>query len=331
MKILVTGGTGFVGSHTVRALLDAGHGIRLLARNRARVNMTGVEVADGDVTDAAAVAKAVAGCDAVLHAASVYSLQWKKHAEMRRVNVAGTRIVLEAGIAAGCNPVVHVSSSVALMGGTPRGAALSADSPLGNPMGVYAKTKRDSDAVARELQAKGHPVVITYPGSVWGPDDPYLGESCVLALQMARGLVPLTTTGGFGVVDVRDVAAVHVASMKRHDGPRRYPALGWYVRHNDLQRTVCAAAGVSRVNIALPPPIVMMNVPFFQLLAAMGIHWANSAEGAYIVWRDNRSDNSASTRELGVSFRPLEESVRDTVAWLQAAGHLRVQASSRAG
>lgn len=324
MKVLVTGGTGFVGSHSVRALLAAGHQVRLLARSAARVALKGVEVAEGDVTDTAAVAKAVAGCDAVLHAASVYSLQWSKHAEMRRVNAAGTRIVLEAGIAAGCNPVVHVSSVVALLGGTPRGGTVFADSPVGNPMGVYAKTKRDSEVVARELQAKGHPVVICYPGSVWGPEDPYLGESSVMALQMARGLVPLTTTGGFPLVDVRDVAAVHAGLMQRHDGPKRYPALGRYVRHCDLQRMVCEAAGVSRVNIPLPMPLVMMNLPFFHLLAAARIHWASSAEGAYIAWRDNRPDNGASERELGVAFRPVEESVRDTVAWLKAAGHLRV-------
>jgi len=324
MKVLVTGGTGFVGSHIVRALLASGHEVRLLARSPSRVSLQGVEVAEGEVTDATAVGKAVAGCDAVLHAASVYSLQWKKHAEMRRVNVAGTRLVLEAGLAAGCNPVVHVSSLVALLGGTPRGGVISAESPVGNPMGVYAKTKRDSELVARELQAKRHPVIITYPGSVWGPQDPYLGESSVMALQMARGFVPLTTTGGFSLVDVRDVAAVHAGLMHPHDGPKRYPALGRYVRHCDLQRMVCEAAGVRRLNLPLPTLLVMANLPFFQLLGAAGLHWANSAEGAYITWRDNRADNGVSERELGVNFRPVQDTVRDTVTWLKAAGQLRL-------
>jgi nucleoside-diphosphate-sugar epimerase len=215
MKVLVTGGTGFVGTHSVRALLAAGHAVRLLLRDPARVHTPEVEVAVGDVTDAAAVARAVAGCDALLHGASVYSFRRGRYADMRRVNVAGTRIVLEAGLAAGCNPVVHVSSFVALLGGTPRGGVLTADSPIGAPMGVYAQTKRDSDALARELQAGGKPVVITYPGSVWGPDDPYLGESCQMALHIARGHTPLTSTGRFCVVDVRDVAAVHAVAPVR--------------------------------------------------------------------------------------------------------------------
>lgn len=324
MKVLVTGGTGFVGSHSVRALLAAGHDVRLLARDLARVGLRNAELAAGDVTDAAAVAKAVAGCEAVLHCANVYSLQWKKRAEMRRVNIAGTRIVLEAGIAAGCNPVVHVSSIVALLGGTPRGATISADSPVGDPLGVYAKTKRDAELVARELQAKRHPVAISYPGSVWGPADPYLGESSVTALQMARGLVPLTTPGRMQIVDVRDVAAVHARLMKRHEGPKRYPALGHAVSHADVQRMVCRAAGVTRVNIPIPTPLVAMNIPFFWLIARAGIHWSVSPDGAWFAWRDNGTDNSLTERELGVSFRPAEDSVRDTVAWLKAAGHLRV-------
>lgn len=324
MKVLVTGGTGFVGSHSVRALLGAGHEVRLLARDPARVTQKAVEIARGDVTDAAAVAKAVAGCDAVLHAGSVYSLERKRNAEVRRVNAPGTRIVLEAGLAAGCNPVVHVSSIMALLGGTPRSATIFADSPPGDPVGVYARSKRDSDLIARGLQAQGHPVVITYPGGVWGPQDPYLGESSRMALQMARGLVPLTSMGRFGVVDVRDVAAVHAALMKRHDRPARYPAFGNSIRHCDLHRMVCNAAGVRRLNLPSPALMAYCSIPMFQLIAAAGVHWAHTPDGAYLVWCDHPVDNGASERELGATFRPAEESVRDTVAWLKQAGHLRV-------
>lgn len=324
MKVLVTGGTGFVGSHSVRALLDAGHHVRLLIRDRARARVQGVELAEGDVIDQAAVEKAVAGCDAVLHAASVYSLQRRKYAAVRRVNVAGTKTVLEAGLAAGCNPVVHVSSVVALLGGTPRGGVLHAESPLGDPFGVYARSKRDSDIVARELQARGRPVAITYPGSVWGPDDPYLGESCVMAMQTARGLAPLTTTGRMHIVDVRDVAQVHARLMQPHDRPMRYPAFGHAVRHCDVLRMVCRAAGVSRPNLPVPPWFAWLNIPFFWLVAMAGVHWSTSPDGAYYTSRDYGADNGATERALGVAFRPAEESIRDTVAWLKAAGHLKL-------
>jgi len=232
--------------------------------------------------------------------------------------------VLEAAIAAGCNPVVHVSSVVALLGGTPRGGTLSADSPVGAPFGVYMGTKRDSEIVARDLQVRGHPVVTTYPGSVWGPDDPYLGESSVSALQMARGLVPFTSLGRMQVVDVRDVAAVHAQAMKRHDAPKRYTALGHAVTHADVQRMVCAAAGVKRLNLPAPASMVVTAIPFFWLVARAGVHWADTPDGAWLTWRDNDTDDSGTRRELGVTFRPAQESIRDTVAWLKAAGHLKL-------
>ncbi|HEU0306044.1 MAG TPA: NAD-dependent epimerase/dehydratase family protein [Lysobacter sp.] len=322
MQVLVTGGTGFVGSHSVRALLAAGHRVRLLARDPARASVSGVEVASGDVTDPDAVRRAVAGCDAVLHAASVFSVKRAKYAEMRRVNVTGTRTVLEAGLAAGCNPVVHVSSVVALLGGTPRGGTISADSPVGDPFGVYAKTKRDSELVARELQAQGRPVLTTYPGSVWGPDDPYLGESSMMAMQAARGFTPMTSTGRMQIVDVRDVAEVHARLMRPHAAPARYAAFGHAVRHCDMHRMVCRAAGVARLNLPVPPLLAITGLPLFWLVALAGVHWSTSPDGAWLTWRDNGVDNDATTRALGVRFRPAEDAIRDTVTWLKATGRL---------
>jgi nucleoside-diphosphate-sugar epimerase len=132
MKVLVTGGTGFVGSHSVRALLAKGHQVKLLARNPKRVEMKDVDVAAGDVTDRAAVAKAVAGCDAVLHCASIYSLEARKNAEMLRVNVGGTRNVLEAGVAAA--PVFQlIAAAGAHLPNSAEGAYLTwRDHPVGN-------------------------------------------------------------------------------------------------------------------------------------------------------------------------------------------------------
>lgn len=67
----------------------------------------------------------------------------------------------------------------------------------------------------------------------------------------------------------------------------------------------------------------MLTLPLFKAIAALGIHWANSPDGAYIAWRDNHPDNTVAVRELGVRFRSVEEAVRDTVVWLGSAGHLR--------
>lgn len=136
-KVLVTGGTGFVGSHSVAALHRAGHDVRMLVRSRDKVpkalNPHDVEVDDivqGDVLDRDSLSAAVDGCDAMLHAANVFSFHPRTHATMLEVNVTGTRLVMEMASKAGLNPVIHVSSVLALL---PAEGPLSADSPVGEP------------------------------------------------------------------------------------------------------------------------------------------------------------------------------------------------------
>jgi dihydroflavonol-4-reductase len=125
MRVLVTGGTGYVGSHTVAALVEAGHEVRLLVRARERVAPAvaplGLRPSDldtivGDVTDPAAVEEAVRGCEAVVHAGSAFSLESRDARRIRQLNVRGTDLVLGAAHRAGLDPIVYVSSIVALRG-----------------------------------------------------------------------------------------------------------------------------------------------------------------------------------------------------------------------
>lgn len=191
MRVLVTGGTGFVGSHTVAALVEHGHRVRLLARSRNRVEPAltphGVEVSDvviGDVTDQSAVEQAMAGCEALIHAANVFSFDPRHVEAMSTINEHGTEIVLTEASKVGLDPIVHVSSLVALL---PSDGPLTPDSEVGTPGPAYSKSKAAAEHVARSFQAGGAPVVITYPGSVWGPHDPYLGEK-PMAIDRAAAL-----------------------------------------------------------------------------------------------------------------------------------------------
>jgi nucleoside-diphosphate-sugar epimerase len=144
LLVLVTGGTGYVGSHSVAALVKAGHRIRVLARSPEKIpaaldplGVNGVEKAIGDVTEPAAVERALEGCDAVLHAASVFSLDARKADEMNRVNVRGTEIVLGTAHRLGLDPIVYVSSELALL--PPAGReVLTPDSPVNGHRGPIA-------------------------------------------------------------------------------------------------------------------------------------------------------------------------------------------------
>jgi nucleoside-diphosphate-sugar epimerase len=249
MLVLVTGGTGYVGSHSVVALIGAGHRVRVLARAPERVSaalgplgVEGVERVIGDVTDPTVVERALEGCDAVLHAASVFSLDARKADEMRAVNVRGTDVVLGTAHRLGLDPIVYVSSELALLPPTD-GEVLTADSPVGQPPGPYCRSKADAELVARNYQAVGAPVVSVMPAAVWGPEDPHFGEGVTLATNVLRKRYRIVMRGGMHIADVRDVAAVLVAVMERGRGPRSYMVSGQYISLPELIRTLAELSG----------------------------------------------------------------------------------------
>jgi len=207
MRVLVTGGTGYVGSHAVAALVESGHEVRLLVRSPDRVVASlgplGVSVPDvavGDITDAGSIDAALAGSDAVVHAASVYSLDPRDAPTIAATNVRGTETVLDAALRAGVDPIVYVSSYVGLL---PSTDVLGPGSPVGHPTPPYARSKADSEIVARRHQEEGDPIVSVIPGSIWGPHDPYCGKSCRLVSGILRTRLPFGFGVGLRIADVR--------------------------------------------------------------------------------------------------------------------------------
>jgi dihydroflavonol-4-reductase len=270
LLVLVTGGTGYVGSHAIAALAAAGHRIRILARSPEKVpaalgplGVDGVETAIGDVTEPAAVQRALEGCEAVLHAASVFSMDARKAGEMNSVNVRGTEIVLGTAHRLGLDPIVYVSSEVALLPPADR-EVLTPDSPVQRPPGPYCRSKADAELVARRFQALGAPVVSVMPAAVWGPHDPHLGEGVTLVTNVLRNRYPVVMPGGMHIADVRDVAAVLAAVLQPGRGPRSYMVAGHYVTMPDILRTLGDLSG-RRLRFVILPALA---VALLQLRSA---------------------------------------------------------------
>jgi nucleoside-diphosphate-sugar epimerase len=333
-KVLLTGASGFLGVHTLKQLIEDGHTVRAFVRDPSRLadNLRPlgfepedgrIEVAPGDMTDAGAVREAVSGCDAVVHSAATFSYKRRDRERMSRENSVGTRRVLEAGAEAGAGPLVHVSSTVALV--RPGGGVIDGTSPLGTGPGPYAQSKVASEAVARELQAAGAPVTIVNPGGVLGPHDPYLGENNEVMIQILRGQTPAWPRGSLLYVDVRDVAATLSAAVT-HDPGKRYLVPG----HNvpGLHPVLREVTGRRLPAPTLPPSLLVASAMPGYLTGWRFLPGA--VEGIRTVACNNTADASATTAELGVKARPLEDSVRDTIRWLVAAGHLKAKHAGRA-
>ena len=325
--VLLTGASGFLGAHTVSELLDRGHRVRALVRTPRKLDTalqplglraedSRLDVVAGDMTDPDVVGEAAAGCEAVIHAAAVYSFKRSDRQTMLRGNVDGTRIVLEAGRDAGAGHLVHVSSTVAIT--RKGGVVLDHKSPLGPGFGPYSNSKVASERVAREMQAAGAPVTIVNPGGVLGPHDPYLGESNTVVLEILQGRTPVFPRGSVPYVDVRDTAATLAAALEVEPGGR-YVVPGETVAN--LHEPLRQVTGRRLPCYTIPPalaiaatmPGYLTGWPFLP----------GTVEAVRINACAVGLDHSETTRVLGVEPRPLLESLADTVAWMKDAGHLR--------
>jgi dihydroflavonol-4-reductase len=337
MRVLVTGGTGFIGSHSVAAMVRAGHRVRLLVRDPTRigpalrplaVDEAAIEHVVGQVTDRSTVDRAMAGCDAALHAAAVYSFDTRDHGRMRATNVAGTRVVLAAARAAGVDPIVYVSSFVALV--PTRAHVVTADSPPGVPRETYMASKAAADAVARRYQAEGTPVVISYPLTTLGPHDPYLGDQVSRVRNALRGLMPLWPTGGFPIGDVRDVARMHEALLRPGQGPRRIVAPGRYVSTRELLQALRRVTGRRLPAIRLPARALLPVGALAGLVQrAVPAHLPVEYGAIYACAHSRPVDTEPAEALLGTGSRPLDQTLADTVRWLCRAGLLRPRLAGR--
>jgi nucleoside-diphosphate-sugar epimerase len=334
--ILVTGGTGYVGSHAIAALAGAGHRIRVLARSPDRIQaaleplgVERVETVIGEVTDRVTVERAFDGVDGVLHAASVFSMDPRKAAEMRSVNVRGTETVLDAAHRLGLDPIVYVSSELALLPPA-EGEVLTPDSPVKQPSWPYCRSKADSELVARRYQQLGAPVVSVMPAAVWGPHDPHFGEGATRATNVLKNRYPIVMAGGMHIADVRDLAGVLAAAMTPGRGPRSYMVAGHYISLPDLIRTLAELTG-RRIRFATLPAWFLAGfgraADVAQRRLTTRLPW--DGEGIWVMNCAARCDDSKTRSEFALEPRPLSETLADTVRWLHEAGHLTAREAGR--
>jgi nucleoside-diphosphate-sugar epimerase len=334
--IVVTGGTGYLGSHAIAALAGAGHRIRVLARSPERVasalaplGVGEVETMGGDVTDAGAVERALDGADAVLHAASVFSMDARMADEMRSVNVRGTDLVLGCASRLGLDPIVYVSSELALLPPA-AGETLTATSQVKQTSWPYCRSKADAELVARRYQREGAPVVSVLPAALWGPHDPHFGEGVTRAANVLKNRYPIVMRGGMHIADVRDVAAVLAAVMTPERGPRSYMVAGHYISMPELIRTLADLTG-RRIRFVTFPAWFLAGfgraADVIQLRIQTRLPW--DAEGIWVMNCAARCDDSDTRSELGVEPRPLRDTLADTVRWLVAVGRLTPREAGR--
>ncbi len=327
MKVLVTGGTGFTGSHSVVALAAAGHEVRLLVRDAAKVERVfaphGLALRDvvvGDMTDEAAVERALDGVEGVVHAAALVDLRRTAARLVEDTNARGVELVVGGAVRRGVERIVYVSSLSVFF--VPGGPPVSPELPIAPATTAYARSKAQAEVYARRLQDEGAPIAISYPAGICGPDDPGMSDANHAVYSFYRDL-GVVTSSGFQCVDVRDVAALHAELLALPAGPHRYAAAGEMLAWSELFPLLDSLTGTRVRRIRVPGRLlraagsvgdVIKRVYDFSFpLTRDSMEFATQWPGA---------DASRTEKELGLVFRPARETYRDTLVWMYRAGHL---------
>ncbi len=322
IRCCVLGATGFIGGQIARAAAAQGWQVRGLRRRPNAVGAIGdleIEWVSGDLADPASLVTAMRGCPLVFHAAGYYPHRARDVWETVRHGVTGMRNVLAAAATAGVKRLVYTSALTTV--GPPSDPIRPAgESDLYTPGSVplpYFEVKWAMEMEALRATAQGLPVVTVLPTLVLGPGDVKLTTGKIL-LMAAKGRIPGYLEGAINVVDVRDVAAGHIAAARRGKSGRRYILGGRNMTFCEMQTVIAEAADRKPPRAKLPLWLVRAIAEVGSLLGLPGTHHLRTIRH----WQP--LDTTRAREELGLPEPiPFEQTCRDALAWFREHGYLK--------
>lgn len=319
MKIFVAGGTGFIGGRLLQTLAGSGHEVRCLVRSASRaepLRRLGMQIVPGDLSDRRALRAGMDGCDWVFDLAGMYSMWLPDRSLFERVNVQGTRNLLETALACGVRKVVRVST-VAVFG-KPEQVPFTEDCPPGPTLfSDYARSKARGDSVAWELAGRGLPLVMLYPGIVLGAGDTKASGQYILLLVNRNTPSTIYNRAYATYVYVGDVArAVLRAAEKEDNLGERYLLGGEQLNGAQYARLICELAGVPQPFFHLPDWFLGMAAYLFTGMARFTRRppwWTLSIDAHYTLKNGFRFDGSKAARELGIEYTPIRAALSEAI------------------
>jgi dihydroflavonol-4-reductase len=318
--IAVTGASGLLGGNLVRELLKRGQHVRALIHQDQRgVSGLDVELVSADLNDPPSLERAFAGVDVVYHLASLISLSMNSWDDVYRVNVLGTRNVVDACLRSGVKRLVHVSSTHSRQP-EPFGQILDEDRPLVTDPALppYDRSKALGEIEIQKGIERGLDAVIIIPSGILGPYDfrpSLLGESLQL---MQRGGVPVLVTGGYNWVDARDVAAGAICAAERAQAGSRYILSGHWHSIHEVAALAAKISGTRAPHLVIPVRLAELALPIMERLATIRGSQPLYTHAMLSALKSNQHISYArATRDLGYQPRPFLETLTDTLNWFK--------------
>lgn len=322
MRTFVTGATGFIGTHLVRRLLQAGHEIRCLIRKPTQpaqqLKELGATLVPGDVIDKASVLRGMSDCEWVFHLAGLYSLWEPNKRVFKDVNVTGTRNVMEGALEVSVSKVVHVST--AGIYGKPVDCPFREESEVGpDRFCDYFRTKYEGDQIVWDLyRQKRLPVVVVYPTAVLGPGDPKATGQYIMNLIHHRLPARVFEHGVMTFVHVKDVAEAIVRAAEKEDNiGEKYLVGNYRMSFGEINEMVREISGVPLPRLRLPDSLVMMNAVLLTGLANLikkPPPWGMSTDQMRVMREGFCVDGSKVEREFNINYTPIRIAIEEAIA-----------------
>jgi len=322
-RVLVTGGTGFIGQHLVSALAAGGRQVRVLDLRPPICAVPDVEYLAGSVLDPNVVDEAVRDVAEVYHLAGLPGMWIPQKSDFCAVNYHGTEVVIAAARKRGIARFLHCSTESILFRPSPLPDAASEPCllPSQEMPGLYTRSKMLAEQFAAQTAASGFPLVIGTPTMPIGPHDHNLTPPTAMLRHFLSGRVQMYLDFIVNLVDVRDVAAGLVLAMEHGRIGHRYILGGESISLKKILQLMATISGRRYVSIPVPGRVAEVAATMLEFVADHVTHRppSGTAEGVRIALRATELSIEKAQHELGYAPRPVEPALRDTIAYLLGA------------
>ena len=320
MKIFLTGGTGFIGKHTVEILSNTNHQVKLLSRKTSNVSSLkypNITVAEGDLKDKSILLSSMKDCDSVINIAGHYTF-WESDKKIYSdVNITGTRNVFECALESGIKKLVHVSTAGVF--GKPDEQPFTEESKPGKKkFSEYFRTKNEGDKIAWDLyEKKGLPLVVIYPVCVLGAGDTKASGRYINDLIKRK--LPATVFGNeiFSFVYVKDVARAIINALEKENNiGEKYLIGNFRYKWKEINKMISEISGVSLPKFGMPDYLTMLNAYILTGLADLIKRpplWGMAVDQMKVMKAGFNVNGSKAERDLGIKYTPIDVALREAI------------------
>jgi dihydroflavonol-4-reductase len=330
---LVTGATGFLGSHVARQLLARGERVRVLARphnDRRALEGSGAEIVEGDLRDAASLDRAVAGTSRIFHVAADYRLWAPDPREIYESNVTGTRNLLEAARRAGVERFIYTSTVATVAVDRPELPTEATQSSLDEMIGHYKRSKWLAEKEVLDAAKGGFPAVVVMPTTPVGPGDWKPTPTGKIILDFLKGKMPGYVETGLNFVGVEDAAAGHLLAAEKGRLGERYLIGAENLTLKQLLDILARITGRPAPRLRIPHSVALAAAYVDTLISRMrGRAPQIPVEGVKIARHMMFVDCSRAHRELGFVSGPVAAALERAVQWYEEHGYVKARRAPR--